>query len=102
MKVSALFVEKTAEDSMLELQSRIAVVRPPKGKGKALRSKTFDYYAKKYTGKLVYIWNGPWKGRIGYVQSVSGKEARLSITGIGGSGIQTLKRANLIRCNNHS
>ncbi len=57
-----------------------------------------DMLALKYVGKLVYVWKGQMKGKVGMVQSMAGDWARLSFaSGIAGEGVQTLDRDHLVR-----
>lgn len=59
---------------------------------------THDALAAKYQGKMVYIWKGQRKGRVGRVVLMSGPYARVSITGtVEGSGIYAIKREYLMR-----
>lgn len=53
-----------------------------------------DEIAFKYTGALAYVWKGIRKGVVGRVLSIGGTHARICI---GGTGVHTLKRENLIR-----
>lgn len=61
-----------------------------------------DKLAHKYTGKLVYVWKGERKGRVGRVLSAGGNRAQIAFGGMtGATGVYTIKREYLIRYGIH-
>ncbi len=93
MDVSTLFVEKCSKDDLI--QSTTGILDAPK---RVSGDSVNDYYAMKYVNKVVYVWKGPFKTKVGRVISIGGLFARLSITGaIVGSSMQSVKREHLIR-----
>ncbi len=65
---------------------------------RSLAAAVNDYYAMKYINKLVYVWKGQFKRKVGRVNSIDGQFARLTFTGtVEGRGVQTVKREYLIR-----
>ncbi len=52
-----------------------------------------DVLALKYINKMVYVWRGERKGKVGMVQSISGEWARLSFeSGIAGGSVRTIEK----------
>ncbi len=89
-----MFVEKIEDDSMIQPRTGTldAPIRQDMTAGVA------DYFASKYIGKMVYVWKGHFKNKVGRVMCIGGPYARLSFTGaFAGNGIQTVKRELLIR-----
>ncbi len=109
MKVSKLYVKKTSADS--NNFTRVGTLNPPIYKEPTLLDRVtpagtiklgslyeYDKMANLCRGKLVYVWKGEKKGQVGRVENMGILDARLSFTGtVGGAGIRSLKRANLIK-----
>ncbi len=93
MEVSTFFVEKCSADDLIHSTTGF-LDAPKRVPGEGVN----DYYAVKYVNKVVYVWKGPLKTKVGRVISIGGLFARLSITGaIAGSSVQSVKREHLIR-----
>lgn len=72
----------------------------PKNVASSTRDWAVDKLAIKYTGKRIYVWKGPKKGRVGIVRSINGLYAQVdfdSSSFVGGSS-QLLKREDLVTC----
>ncbi len=110
MKVSKLYIKKMSADT--NNFPRVGTLNPPMYKEPTLLDRVtscwYDQNLDRCTsttkwqnlcrGKLVYIWKGEKKGQVGRVENMGILDARLSFTGtIGGAGIRSLKRANLIK-----
>lgn len=54
----------------------------------------FDLLAYKYLDEVVYAWKGHERGNVGRVLCMGGTHARICI---GGTGVHTLKRDDLVR-----
>lgn len=57
-----------------------------------------DVLAYRYADKLVYVWRGARKGRVGRIIAIGGDYAQICI---GGTGVHTIKRAHLMRYDNN-
>ncbi|KLO11985.1 hypothetical protein SCHPADRAFT_891181 [Schizopora paradoxa] len=90
--VYAAFVEKTpSTNGMQGSNSSVHPVQPQilYHNGKA----NIDVLAHKYMDEVIYVWKGFKKGSVGRVLSIGGTHARVCI---GGTGVHTFKRENLL------
>lgn len=99
MHVCTAFAEPFSEDASSYRNTTIVNDEGEKDSESEVKVKvTRDELASDNEGKLVYVWKGPMKGRIGRVLSMSGQYARVSITGtVGGNGVHEMRRVNLMK-----
>lgn len=97
ISVSCLFVETSPTETAIHSHITQANIGQAPYR-KAPPKDCVDKIAYRYTGKLVYVWKGDKKGRVGRVFSIGGTHAQVAFSGMtGGTGVQTIKREYLMR-----